>query len=114
MTEAHAQQQPHMQTVRVYRFGDVCVDLHSATVERGGRRVELRATERRLLDYFLAHVGRPVSREELLQQVWGYSPSISSRTIDVHVAKLRRKLEASANCPVHLLTVHGLGYKFIW
>jgi two-component system alkaline phosphatase synthesis response regulator PhoP len=105
--------QPLAQTTRVYRFGGVCVDLHTSTVERGGTRVELGATERRLLGYFLANVGRAVSREELLEHVWGYAPSISSRTIDVHVAKLRRKLEASANCPAHLLTVHGLGYKFI-
>jgi DNA-binding response OmpR family regulator len=112
--QSYAEPTPLAQTTRVYRFGDVCVDLQTATVERAGSRVELRATERRLLSYFLAHVGRTVSREELLEHVWGYAPSISSRTIDVHVAKLRRKLEPSARCPVHLLTVHGLGYKFIW
>jgi DNA-binding response OmpR family regulator len=97
----------------VYEFGDVCVDTRRSAVQRDGQHVPLGATEYRLLCYFLERPGQTVSRQELLVSVWGYNPAISSRTIDVHMAGLRRKLERSPNCPLHLLTVHGLGYKFV-
>jgi DNA-binding response OmpR family regulator len=97
----------------VYEFGDVRVDTRRSSVQREGRHIALRATEYRLLCYFLERPGQTVSREELLLRVWGYNRVISSRTIDVHVAGLRRKLERSPNCPLHLLTVHGRGYKFV-
>jgi two-component system response regulator MtrA len=97
----------------VHQLGEVRVDMRSHTVQREGRVVRLHATERRLLGYLLENVGREVTRQELLEYVWGYHPAMSSRTIDVHIAKLRRKLETTPNCPVHLLTVHRVGYKFV-
>jgi DNA-binding response OmpR family regulator len=97
----------------VHHFGDVRVDTRSATVQRHGAAVELSAKEFRLLCYFLAHEGATLSRDELIERVWGYDPATSSRTVDVHVAGLRRKLERSAHRPVHFVTVHGLGYRFV-
>ena len=94
-------------------FGDVRVDSRSSNVEREGKPVNLSAKEYRLLCYFLEHEGMLLSREELLERVWGYDPATTSRTVDVHVAGLRRKLEQSPHRPAHFLTVHGLGYKFV-
>jgi two-component system, OmpR family, alkaline phosphatase synthesis response regulator PhoP len=94
-------------------FGDVRVDSRSSTVERDGQPVDLSAKEYRLLCYFLEREGVMLSREELLERVWGYDPATTSRTVDVHVAGLRRKLERSPHRPAHFLTVHGMGYKFI-
>ncbi len=99
--------------VHVHRFADVNVDTRTSTVERGGRPVILSAKEYRLLCYFLERRGVTLAREELLEKVWGYEPATSSRTIDVHVAGLRRKLERAPHRPVHFVTVHGLGYKFV-
>jgi two-component system, OmpR family, alkaline phosphatase synthesis response regulator PhoP len=97
----------------IHRFGDVEVDVRAATIRRGGRAVELGATEFRLLCYFLERPGETLSRDELLEQVWGYKAATASRTLDVHVASLRRKLEPEPRQPRHLLTVHGLGYKLM-
>jgi DNA-binding response OmpR family regulator len=97
----------------VHQFGELRVDTRSSTVERAEAPVELSAKEYRLLCYFLEHEGATLSREELLHRVWGYDPATSSRTIDVHVAALRRKLERTPHRPAHFLTVHGLGYKFV-
>jgi len=98
---------------QVYRFGEVTVDVRGARCERAGRAVELGSKEFRLLCYFLERQGDTVSRDELLAQVWGYKAATASRTLDVHVASLRRKLEAQPHRPRYLLTVHGLGYKLV-
>ena len=74
--------------------------------------MNLSAREFQLLRYFLEHPGKTLSREELLTQVWGYSQQTFTRTVDVHVASLRQKLEAEPKQPRFLLTVQGLGYKF--
>jgi len=97
----------------VYRFGDVTVDTRRGAVERCGRAVDMGAKEYRLLCYFLEREGRALPREELLEQVWGYKAETASRTLDVHVSGLRRKIERHPHQPAHLLTVHGLGYKFV-
>ena len=96
-----------------YQFGDVTVDIRRAEVTKAGRPVGLSAREFRLLRYFLEHAGAAISRDELLNEVWGYNAMPSTRTVDVHVAWLRQKLETNPRHPEHLLTVHGLGYKFI-
>ena len=96
----------------IYRFGDVVVDLRRAEVTKAGRPVALSAREFKLLRYFLEHAGAAISRDELLNEVWGYNAMPSTRTVDVHVAWLRQKLETKPRHPEHLLTVHGLGYKF--
>jgi two-component system alkaline phosphatase synthesis response regulator PhoP len=95
-----------------YQFGDVAVDVRRAEVSRGGALLELSAKEFQLLRYFIEHRGTTLSRETLLQDVWGYSAMPSTRTVDVHVAWLRQKLEPNPRVPQYILTVHGLGYKF--
>jgi two-component system, OmpR family, alkaline phosphatase synthesis response regulator PhoP len=96
----------------VYRFGDVEVDLERAEVLRGGKPVEMSALELKLLRHFIENRGRVVSREELLDKVWGYEATPYTRTVDVHVAALRQKLEAVPGKPQFILTAHGRGYKF--
>ena len=97
----------------LYRFAAIEVDLRRAEVSRDGALVALSAKEFQLLRYFIAHRGATLSRNELLDQVWGYDAMPSTRTVDVHVAWLRRKLEPSPRHPQFILTVHGLGYKFV-
>jgi two-component system alkaline phosphatase synthesis response regulator PhoP len=96
----------------IERFGEVEVDVSARTVRRGGERVELTPKEFDLLIALLRRQGRVTSRNELLRAVWGYSASVVSRTVDTHVAELRRKLEADAAEPRHILTVWKVGYKF--
>jgi two-component system alkaline phosphatase synthesis response regulator PhoP len=96
-----------------YQFGGVLVDVRRAEVTRDGGMLELSAKEFQLLRYFIEHRGATLSREELLQDVWGYTAMPSTRTVDVHVAWLRQKLEPNPRVPQYILTVHGLGYKFV-
>ncbi len=100
-------------TPDAYQFGDVRIDFRRAEVERGGAPVEVSAKEFQLLRYFVEHAGAVLSREELLNKVWGYAALPTTRTVDVHVSWLRQKLEANPRHPQHILTVHGLGYKFV-
>ena len=95
-----------------HEFGDVTVDLRSATVTLGGEPVSLSTMEYRLLACFLQHRGAVLSREQLLDEVWGYDSSVYSRTVDVHVATLRQKIEANPAHPRFVVTVHRLGYRF--
>ena len=96
-----------------YQFGDVVVDARKAEVTRANKPVELSAREFLLLKYFIEHREATISREELLNEVWGYNSMPSTRTVDVHVAWLRQKIEPSPRQPQFILTVHGLGYKFV-
>ena len=96
----------------VYRFGDVVVDFRRAEVTRAGQPVDLSAREFKLLCHFIEHRGATISRDELLSQVWGYDEMPLTRTVDVHVAGLRQKIEANPKNPEYILTIHGLGYKF--
>ncbi len=94
-------------------FGEVEVDLERLLVCRRGQVVDLTPTEFRLLRYMIAHPGRPFSREELIEAVWGYDSDVGSvRTVDVHVRHLREKLEADPSDPRWLVTVRGIGYRF--
>ena len=97
----------------MYRFGDVVIDFRRAEVLRGGAPVELSAREFKLLRHFIAHRGATLSRDELLSEVWGYDEMPLTRTVDVHVAGLRQKVEAHPKSPEFILTIHGLGYKFV-
>ena len=96
-----------------YQFSDIHIDFRSAEVKRKGTLLELSAKEFQLLQYFVEHKGATLSRDELLNEVWGYEALPSTRTIDVHVAWLRQKLEPNPRRPQYILTVHGLGYKFV-
>ncbi len=95
-----------------HQFGDIRVDFRKAEATRGGDALELSAKEFQLLRYFIEHRGATLSREELLNEVWGYNSMPSTRTVDVHVAWLRQKIEPNSRHPQFILTVHGLGYKF--
>ncbi len=94
------------------QFGDVRVDFRRAEVTRGGLPVDMSAREFQLLRYFLEHRGATLTREELLNEVWGYNSMPSTRTVDVHVAWLRQKIEPNPRHPQYILTIHGMGYKF--
>lgn len=96
-----------------YEFGDVTVDFRKAEVVRAGTPVQLSAREFQLLRYFIENRDSVLSRDELLNNVWGYDAMPSTRTVDVHVAWLRRKIEANPKHPEHIRTVHGMGYKFV-
>ena len=97
---------------QLVKFGHITVDFRSTEVFRDGQPVELSAREFKLLRYFLEHRGLTVSRDELLNAVWGYDAMPLTRTVDVHVAWLRQKLEPHPRHPQFILTVHGLGYRF--
>ncbi len=100
-------------SVESYRFGNISVDFRRAEVYRDDRMIELSAREFQLLRYFIEHRGSTLSRDELLNEVWGYNAMPSTRTVDVHIAWLRQKIESNPRHPQFILTVHGLGYKFV-
>jgi two-component system alkaline phosphatase synthesis response regulator PhoP len=96
-----------------FRFGDIAIDFRRAEVTKGGALLDLSAREFKLLRYFVEHRGAALTRDELLNEVWGYNAMPSTRTVDVHVAWLRQKLEDNPRHPQYIVTVHGLGYKFV-
>jgi two-component system alkaline phosphatase synthesis response regulator PhoP len=112
--EALLRRAPHAAATSsdAYQFGDVNVDFRKAEVTRAGQALELSAREFKLLRYFIEHRGATLSRDELLNEVWGYNAMPNTRTVDVHVAWLRQKLEAHPRRPQYIHTIHGLGYKF--
>nr|WP_236657522.1 response regulator transcription factor [Acidisarcina polymorpha] len=96
-----------------YSFGECEIDFAKMSARRGNQPVILTAHEFKLLKYFVEHAERVLSREELLNEVWGYNSYPTTRTVDNQILKLRQKLEPEASEPRHLLTVYGAGYKFI-
>jgi two-component system alkaline phosphatase synthesis response regulator PhoP len=104
---------PLASSAETYAFGNVQVDFRRAEVRRDGQLLSLSALELRLLRHFIENRGLVLSREELLDRVWGYDASAVTRTVDVHVASLRQKIEPNPSRPQHIVTVHRLGYKFI-
>lgn len=95
------------------RFDDVTVDFRSWEATRAGKPIEMTRKEFSLLRYLASREGEVVTRDELLNEVWGYENYPSTRTVDNHVAGLRAKIERDPAQPVHLRTVHGVGYKFV-
>ncbi|MDP2306420.1 MAG: response regulator transcription factor [Pseudomonadota bacterium] len=96
----------------VYRFGKNEVDLRRRILMRDGDEHRMTTHEAGVLAYLIANRGHDVSREDLLQHVWGYSPSMATRTVDNQILKLRKKVEETPSDPRHILTVHGTGYRF--
>ena len=96
-----------------YSFGDVEVNLQSCQVSRRGRSLDFSSKEFDLLKYFLSHPGEALTRDRLLEQVWGYDKFPTTRTVDAHIVRLRQKLEPKPDDPRFFLTVHGTGYKFV-
>jgi two-component system alkaline phosphatase synthesis response regulator PhoP len=97
--------------VHTFHFGDVEINFETAEVRKAGQPLSLAAKELQLLRYLVNHRDRVVPREEILQQVWEYDSEVSSRTIDVHIAWLRQKLDNPQN-PKFIQTVRGKGYRF--
>jgi RNA polymerase sigma factor (sigma-70 family) len=97
----------------VYSFGDVVVNVTSRRLSRGGAVVRVSSKEFELLRYFLNHAGETLTRGRLLQEVWGYHHSWTMRTLDTHVARLRQKVEINPGQPRFIVTVRGVGYRFL-
>jgi len=95
-----------------YRFGDVKVDFKKMETRKGGKKVSLSHREFDLLKFMIDHRGEVLPRERLLGAVWGHENISLTRTVDMHVAKLRKKIEDHPADPVHIVTVHRVGYKF--
>jgi DNA-binding response OmpR family regulator len=96
-----------------YSFGEVEVNLKSCQVSRSGKELEFSSKEFELLKYFLFHPGEALSRDRLLEDVWGYDRFPTTRTVDAHIVRLRQKVEPKPEEPRFILTVHGTGYKFV-
>lgn len=94
-------------------FGEIDIDFDGMEVRRSNRPVSLTAMEFKVLKFFVLNPRRAISRDALLNQVWGYNNYPYSRTVDNHIMRLRQKLEADGSRPVHFQTVHGVGYKFV-
>lgn len=95
-----------------FQFGNIVIDIRGTSVTRDGVQVTLSAREFQLLRYLVEHRGKTLSRDEILRDVWGYSKTTLTRTVDVHIASLRNKLEVDSKRPRMIVTVPGLGYKF--
>lgn len=98
--------------LRSFRFDDVEVDFEKAEVRKNGQPLNLAGKELQLLQYLVERRGLVVPREDIMQEVWAYSREVTSRTIDVHVAWLRQKIEENPQYPKHIHTVRGKGYRF--
>jgi DNA-binding response OmpR family regulator len=98
---------------KVLAFADVEVDLDRRVVTRRGQEIRFTPAEYNLLTFFLQNPDRPLSRDMILNSVWGYESFPNTRTVDAHVVHLRQKLEADPNCPRHFLTLHKVGYRFL-
>ncbi len=94
-------------------FGDVVLDARKMKVSKNGEEITLSAKEFQLLQFMVLNDQTILSRDQLLNEVWGYDALPSTRTVDVHIAWLRQKLEVDSRYPKHILTVHGFGYKFV-
>jgi len=98
---------------KVLTFSDVEVDLEHRLVKRHGEDLKLTRAEYNLLTFFLQNPNKPLTRDMILNSVWGYESFPNTRTVDIHVVRLRQKLEPDVTCPRHFITVHGVGYRFL-
>jgi DNA-binding response OmpR family regulator len=96
-----------------HSFADIEVDLRRCRVVRSGKALDISSKEFDLLKYFICHPGETLSRDRLLEDVWGYENYPTTRTVDTHLVRLRQKLEPDPEQPQYFLTVHGTGYRFV-
>ncbi len=96
-----------------FTFGDVELNFRKYAARKGGRALDLSAREYEILRYLIRHRGEIITRDQLLDEVWGYDSTPVTRTVDNHIAKLRQKIERDPSEPRHIITVHRLGYRFI-
>ncbi|MGH9752222.1 MAG: response regulator transcription factor [Blastocatellia bacterium] len=101
------------ETPDCYRFGDISLDFKQYLATKGGKPLELSPREFRIMKLMIEHRNQVVSRDQLLDGVWSYDSFPTPRTVDTHIAKLRQKIEDIPNNPKYLITIHGVGYKFI-
>jgi DNA-binding response OmpR family regulator len=106
----HTARTPEAQVVT---FADISADFRKMEIKRDGKPVILTAQEFKTFQFLVQNAERVISRDELLNEVWGYQNYPSTRTVDNHILKLRQKLEKDPSSPVHFRTVHGMGYKFV-
>ena len=106
----HTERSPE---VKVVSFDGISVDFKKMEIKRDGKPVTLTAQEFKTFQFLVQNADRVISRDELLNEVWGYQNYPSTRTVDNHILKLRQKLEKDPSSPVHFRTVHGMGYKFV-
>ncbi len=98
---------------KVITFSDVEIDLDRRVVRRHGEEIKLTRAEFNLLTFFLQNPERALTRDMILNSVWGYESFPNTRTVDAHVVRLRQKLEPDVNAPRHFITLHGVGYRFL-
>ena len=99
--------------IESFNFGDVELNFKKYTARKGGAALELSAREFEIMHYLIRHRGETVTRDQLLDEVWGYDSTPITRTVDNHIARLRQKIEQDPSEPQHIITVHRLGYRFI-
>lgn len=96
-----------------FTFGDVLISFKKFEVTKASQPLEISPREFKILKYFIEHRGEVITRDQLLDAVWGYSSFPITRTVDMHIAKLRQKIEDTPHDPRHIITVHRVGYKFV-
>jgi DNA-binding response OmpR family regulator len=96
-----------------FTFGDVELNFKKYTASKGGRALDLSAREFEILRYLIRRRGEIITRDQLLDEVWGYDSTPVTRTVDNHIARLRQKIEQDPSEPRHIITVHRLGYRFV-
>ncbi|WP_183563283.1 response regulator transcription factor [Mucilaginibacter sp. SP1R1] len=97
-----------------YRFANMEHLPNTHLLIRDSRKIELTILENRILLYFLKNKNKVINREELMMEVWGYNADVNTRTLDMHIVRLRKKIETNADSPQYLQTVRGIGYKFVY
>jgi two-component system alkaline phosphatase synthesis response regulator PhoP len=102
-----------VEKVEIYEIGDLTLDFKKCEATKGELTLDLSPREFKLMKYFIEHRGEVVTRDQLLDAVWGYDSFPLTRTVDTHIAKLRQKIEDDAGNPRYILTVHRAGYKFV-
>lgn len=96
-----------------FTFGDVELNFKKYTARRGGQPLDLSAREFEILRYLIRHRGEIITRDQLLDEVWGYDSTPVTRTVDNHIARLRQKIEQDPSAPQHVITIHRIGYRFL-
>lgn len=94
-----------------FRLGNIEIDLRKQVLRKNGEEVHLTTYEKLVLQYLIERKGQDIARQELLENVWGYSPTMQTRTVDNQILKLRKKIEDNHSKPKHIITVHGFGYR---
>jgi two-component system response regulator MtrA len=98
----------------IYKFANMEHHPNTHTLLRDGKRIELTILENRILLYFLKNENKVINRDELMMEVWGYNADVNTRTLDMHIVRLRKKIETNPDYPQYLQTVRGIGYKFAY